>query len=190
MALISTTDIENHLNITLEPDGITLANNLINAVLTWAQLYCGFTFASGSVTDYFDEGGQTFFLSNAFNISNIVISTYDFSTDSYLTYTGVVRSSSNGIVHTRDFLPSGFQAVQISYTAGWSDNQFATLDLKEALVELIGLKFMAANGDDKVASKITAGHYTIEYDPAAQNNNDIPADILSVLGTYRRVLVL
>ncbi len=195
MALLDYTDYEKQANKTLSnPDGINLANKLAAGVLSWAERRVGFAFARGTRIDTFDGGQRYYQLSCPINVSGVTVTLYNSVSGVYeaYAYPATVRFSSRGEVDFGSFLTRGFQAVRISYTAGWTDLEFRATDLHQALTELLVAKFDAADsgGGGAALKRVVVGPYTEEYDTASgSSQTDMPAGITEVVDSYRPVLV-
>ncbi len=142
MALLDHTDLEKQKNIELtDPNGRELANKLANSILSWAERRLGYPLRSGTKTEYFDGGTKRLYLGNGVNITNVAVSLWDGST--YQPYTGSVRTSGN-VIELGSTPASGLNRVEVTYEAGYSEADFRTTDLHQALTELLALKFDSA----------------------------------------------
>ncbi len=186
MPFLDYTDYERQTNQTLsDPDGRALANAIANGIVHWAEERTGRTFTKGLVTDYFDGGTDTFDLSaSPIDLAlPITVSIFNTSTNAYDAYTGTLRSFDDGSVILQDSQIRYYRGVKITYTAG-----FTTLpdDLKQALTELLALKFDAA-GDDggQTIKRVSTSQYSEEYVTSAADIKQVPMDIVEVVDSYR-----
>lgn len=189
MALLNFTDYEAQTNSTLsDPDGRTLADTLAASILAWSARYCNrLGWAKQAYTEALSPTDplDTFYLS-ALPLDPtqpVTVSTYNYGTNLYDAYTGIVRASSAGIVRTNNTLYSGFGAVQVAYTGGYIDLPF---DLKQALTELLVQKFDNATSGGKAVSSVRAIDYSETYDLSGK---DIPGDTMEILDSYRLPVV-
>ena len=188
MALLDSTDLQRQKNITLTSDGVTLANAIANGILKWAERHCHRTFAKGSATEYFSpESNYNYFQVRQIPLDTgvaVTIKEYNPSTNTYDDYTGTVRAFDTGEIQTSSCLASGFKAVQIAYTGGYTA---LPDDLKQALTELLAQKWDAASEGGKTVTEVSSGAYTEKY---AITDRDIPADILEVVDSYVLPVIL
>lgn len=186
MPFLDFTDYERQTNQTLSsPDGQTLANAIANGIVHWAEQRTGRSFTKGLVTDYFDGGTNTFDLSaNPIDLTlPITVSTFNTSTNGYDAYTGTLRAFDDGSVKLQDAQIRSYRGVKITYTAGYTT---LPLDLKQALTELLALKFDAA-GDDggQTLKRVSTGQYSEEYVTAAADIKQVPMDIVEMVDSYK-----
>ncbi len=117
MALLNFTDYESRANSTLQdPDGRALADTMAAGILAWSARYCnrlGWTY--GTYTEVLNptEPNDTFYVS-ALPLDPaqaVTVSTYNYSSNLYDPYLGIVRTHPNGTVKTYYTLYGGFGAV-------------------------------------------------------------------------------
>lgn len=186
MPLLTNSDLETQLNITLSDTGAELAPVILNAAQKWAETYCGYPFEVASHTEYFSDGGSSFRLATLAPISvGPTLTTFNSLTSAYDAYSGTVRLLSDGTVRSSDVFLDYPEGVKVTYSAGWDSSNFPK-DLKQALIELAGQKFLDATSGGQTLKKVTAGSYSEEYVTDAPAN-DIPDDILEVVNRYRLV---
>ena len=82
------------------------------------------------------------------------MSTYNYSSNAYDAYLGIVRANPNGTVKTYYARYGGFGAVQIAYTGGYTD---LLADLKQALTDLLVRRFNNATSGGQTVSSVKAG---------------------------------
>lgn len=189
MPLLDYTDYERQNNLTLsDPDGRALANAIAAAILAWAEDRTGRSFTKAVVTDYFDGGSDTFDLISApLDLTQpVTVGVFNDSTTLYDAYAGTIRLFDDGTVLLQYPLNRFFRAVKITYTAGYTT---LPADLKQALTELLAMKFDAA-GDDggQTLKRVSTGQYTEEYvTPTGAGDllAQIPMDILEVVNSYK-----
>ncbi|MDP9367571.1 MAG: hypothetical protein M3Q03_04730 [Chloroflexota bacterium] len=187
MALLDFTDLERQKNVTLTiPNGQELANKIAKGIVSWAERRSGYSFAAGPRTDYFDQGGSVFQLKTPVNVSGVSVALYNSLSGAYDAYPYGVRASVTGEVRLDSPVSAGFQAVRISYTAGWTDLQFRDTALHGALSELLAQKFDATQSGSQTLKSVSVGSYREEY---ALQSQEIPADVMEVVDSYRRVVV-
>ncbi len=191
MALLNWTDYESRANSTLlDPDGRALADTMAAAILAWSARYCNrLGWAYGTFTETLNptEPGDTFYVS-ALPLDPaqpVTVGTYNYATNLYDPYLGIVRTHPNGTVKASYTLYSGFGAVQIAYTGGYTDNTFPA-DLKQALADLLVQRFNNATSGGQTVSSVRAGDYSETYDLKGM---DIPGDTMEVLASYRLPVV-
>ena len=178
MAYLTTNDIEAMLNITLEANGVTLVNSLIEAVSEYVDSYCGRTWshaANDEITEYFD-GDTNLIKPTAVPVASIV----------YLKDQGNEISSTNifnyGNYIKLDVITSGlYRSLELKYkTAATSIPK----DLKGALVQWVSQIFKAQGDGGKVASRVTTGPVSVDY----ATKDGIPKYVEDVMRKYRLVV--
>jgi len=191
MPLLDWTDYEAQTNSTLsDPEGRALADSLAASILAWSARYCnrlGWSYGTYTESLSPDCATDTFYAS-ALPLDTaqaVTVTTYNYSSNAYDPYTGLVRANSNGKVVTYNSLYSGFGAVQIAYTGGYTDNTFPA-DLKQALTDLLVQRFNSATSGGQTVSSVRAGDYSETYD---LKSADIPGDTMEVLDSYRLPVV-
>lgn len=144
MALLSWVDFEQQTNSSLsDPDGRALADQLAGSILAWSARYCNrLGWAKQAYTEVLSptEPTDTFYLS-ALPLDTtqpVTVNTYNYASNAYDPYLGIVRVNPNGTVKTYYSLYGGFGAVQVSYTGGYTD---LPADLKQALTDLLVQRF-------------------------------------------------
>ena len=194
MPLLDYTDLQTQKNIDLTSNGIAEANLLANAILTWSANYCNrLTWAYGVQTEYFtfDQYQDTFYVSclPLDTTQPVTVATYNSATNAYDPYLYTVRANSKGRVKTITPLLYGDEAVQITYTGGYKDpasgGSGLPSDLKQALTDLLVLRFDGTQESGRQLTKVTAGRYSEEYTAT----DDLPENILMVLNQYRNIPV-
>jgi hypothetical protein len=216
MALLTYNDIQESLNIDLSnPNGQTIAGELISAAVAYAESVLSFPLEEAQVTEYFDQGQYRFWLNTTAPVSNLTIAQYNSITSGYDAIAAqYIRHGGDANVYVTTSLPSGFQMVKADYTTGWTG---ATLpkDLRRALIELVGIKLQevtnySSNPDDPAGDssgagtgalkKVQAGSVTLEYAVTANDSawkgklaqlsksigDSVPASILTTFEKYRR----
>ncbi|MDP9469056.1 MAG: hypothetical protein M3Q71_00095 [Chloroflexota bacterium] len=186
MSLLDYTDLERQKNVTLTVTGQDLANKIAKGIVSWAERRSGYSFAAGPRVDTFSEGGRVFYLKTPVNVSGVSVSIYNSLSGAYDAYPYGVRASDTGEVRLDSPVSAGFQAVRVSYTAGWTDVQFRDTALHGALAELLVQKFDASQSGSQTLKAMAVGSYREEY---ALQSQEIPADVMEVVDSYRRVVV-
>jgi hypothetical protein len=178
MALLTPDDIQDSLNIDLtDPEGQLIAESLIAASQEWLSSQLGYPVEEREVTKYFDGQYHHLWLPTAAPVSNLVLSTYNSTTNSYDTIPSTYLRTSGNEVFIDYALPYGFHTVRAVYTTGWTAETLPA-DLKRALIELVGLKLQevtnySTNPDDPAGDgsgsttgplkRVNAGSYSEEY---------------------------
>ncbi len=191
MALLSWVDFEARTNSTLsDPEGRALADTMAAGILAWSARYCNrLGWSYNTYTEVLNprEPNDTFYVS-ALPLDPaqpVTVSTYNYGSNAYDPYQGIVRTNPNGTVKTYYTLYGGFGAVQIAYTGGYTDNTFPA-DLKQALTDLLVQRFNNATTGGQTVSSVRAGDYSEVYDFKGM---DIPGDSMEVLDSYRLPVV-
>jgi len=185
MPLITPEDVQTKLNVDLtSPEGQAVATSLIDAAVAWVEGQVGYPLESASLTTYFSDGYCHFWLPTSAPVSDLILSTYNPYTSGYDTVDArYVRFSPTGEIDCLASLPSGFQAVKASYTAGWTAITLPA-DFKDALVDLVGIRLLEvanfasattitdADGNEVSSTpvgalkKVQSDSYTEEYSTA------------------------
>lgn len=141
--LITLDDLQSALNVDLtDPNGQTVATNLITAAQAEAEAILGFPLEARLVTTYFNGEDRHLWLPTAAPVSDVQIATYNASTNAYDTVDGqYVRSLGDARVTINTSLPEGPEMVRATYTTGWTADTLPA-DLKHALIELVGIKLL------------------------------------------------
>lgn len=185
MALLSWVDYEAATNSTLsDPDGRSLADQLAGSILAWSARYCNrLGWSYGTYVESFnnDEATDTFWITAPplGTAQPLTVSTYNYASNAYDPYLGIVRANPNGTVKTYYALYGGFSAAQIAYTGGYTD---LPADLKQALADLLVQRFNNATSVGQTVSSVRAGDYSETY---SLTGVDVPGDTMEVLASYR-----
>ena len=191
MALLSWVDFEAATNSTLsDPEGRALADQLAGSILAWSARYCHrLGWAYGPYVESFnqDEATNTFWVTAPplDTTQPLTVSIYNFSSNAYDAYTGLVRANPNGKIVTYNTLYGGFGAVQIAYKGGSTDATFPA-DLKQALTDLLVQRFNNATSGGQTVKSVRAGDYSETYE---LQGVDIPGDAMEVLDSYKLPVV-
>lgn len=178
MAYVETTDIETFLNITLEPNGETLVEALIEAVSEYVDNYCGRTWShdeDDEIEETFD-GDSSMLVPTAVPVAEVLS----------ITDNGSEISSENiynfGTYVKVDVILSGYyRSVVMTYkTAATSIPK----DLKHALVQWVAQIFKAQSDAGKVASRISTGSVSVDY----ATRDGIPKFVEDIMRKYRLVV--
>ena len=189
--LLGWPDFEAATNSTLsDPEGRALADQLAGSILAWSARYCNrLGWSYGTYVESFnnDEATNTFWVTAPplDTTQPLTLSTYNYSSNAYDAYLGLVRSNPNGKIVTYNTLYGGFGAVQISYKGGYTDSTFP-IDLKQALTDLLVQRFNNATSGGQTVSSVRAGDYSETYDLKVA---DIPGDTMEVLDSYKLPVV-
>ncbi len=163
---------------------------MATSILSWSARYCNrLGWAYGTFTEVLNptDPTDTFYVS-ALPLDTaqaVTVSTYNYGSNAYDPYQGIVRTNPNGTVKTYYTLYGGFGAVQIVYKGGYTDNTFPA-DLKQALTDLLVQRFNNATTGGQTVSSVRAGDYSETYDLKGM---DIPGDTMEVLDSYRLPVV-
>lgn len=195
MPLLSSADLQTQKNITLEPNGIALADTLATAILAWSANFCNrASWDYGTYTEDFDGAHMVYYLANTplDTAQPVAVSSFNISTQQYDAYTGTIQPFANGAVKIIPIVsypfginssyPFSYASTRIQYTGGY---QTLPADLKQALVELLARRFDAASDGGRQLIKMTAGRYAEEYAPT----DDVPEAVMAVLRHYRNMVV-
>lgn len=185
------TDLEREANITLtDPEGQALANKKAAAILAWAARRIGYMIEQDTITDVFAGSGKSFYLSNPTNPTILTVETYNTLTDLYETYPYAHRLNGRKLI--LPYSLTDYAELKVTYTAGWTEEQFRDTDLHQALCELLSKELHAATSDGQVLKRVSADGYSEEYETASFKTNldSVPGDILEVVDSYRRAWVV
>jgi hypothetical protein len=169
--LLDYQDLERQINQTVsDPDGRTLANAIAIGILAWAENSTGRIFASGAHTEYF-AGDESIFSLHALPVDTnqpVTVFIFGATSKTYQPYTGDVRAFDDGTIVLDSTISSGQRMVKVNYTEGYSA---LPADVKQALAELLSLRFMATASNslvegEQTVERVTAGAGTEEYDTA------------------------
>lgn len=174
MSYIVNADIGKFLNITLTPDGQTLADSLIAAVDAFIDSQCNRTWTINNgtnIVETFDGGYDTFFPKQ--HVKTIVSITENGATidpGNYFNYGYYIRFK-----YTTVDIP---QTVIITYK---TDDNALPVDLKQAEIQWIADMFKSSNDAGKVTSRVSMGPISVDF--LAQDG--IPKFVQMIINKYR-----
>lgn len=173
MAYFTKADVENFLNIDLNPSGVATVDALIPAVSTYANSYCNREWDTSTLrTDYFDGNGQNLFFTKYSPITSIDEITVDgvaVTDTEYFTYSSYV---------TFDYAPAyGRRNIVIKYRS----NDPLPSDLKHALIRWTADIFKASPDAGKTAERVKFGNAETWF----KTQDGVPQFVQTVLDRYR-----
>lgn len=204
MPLLTPADVQAQLNINLtDPAGVTVTTGLINAAVAIASSYVGYSLEEREAVTYASDGGQRFWLPTMAPVTAVSAFSYNSATGSYDEVASTaLQFDPQGNVWANYGFTTGFNAIQFTYTAGWTSANLPA-DLKQALIDLVGYKLQVANAgstgsaDDAPGAlkRVTSGSYSEEYvTPVAAKTptvgDTLPLGITEVLDRYRLPIAL
>lgn len=221
MALLTFDDIQAALNIDLtNPNGQERATDLIEVAIATAEREVGYPLEqTADQVAYFEDGQPRMWLDTKAPVSALTIATYDEVDDAYDTLDATdYRSTNDGQVYAKVALPTGFQAVKVTYTAGWTAETLPR-ELRQALITIVGLLLQevsnyssnpadpAGDGSGETTGalrKVEAIDYTEEYDNEGSAvkwkaklaqlsrtiGDDLPPRVKEVFAQYRKPFAL
>ncbi len=206
MTFIDHTDLEQYLNIDVDPSWEAWADDLATSIQTSAETALGYPFDKSERTYFIDGRQRRVWLPEPGTvidfISAVTLTVFNDVTGLYDPWLGtppILRR--DGSI---DLLGSGYgpDAVQITYTAGWDADSFPP-DLKQALIELVAAKWSLAtavsttssSGTDAPIKSITIGSLRQEF-AIGTDSTSVTAKLqtqasaaLDTIQTYKRVRV-
>jgi hypothetical protein len=216
--LFTPTDLSTERNIDLTSDGEGIVATLISAVTAWASSVASYPIEQAAAVYYVEDGANPIHLPTMAPVSGPVVSFYNTQTNVYDAVDVSLVRAGGASVYLNTFVPCGFQAVKVDYTAGWTAETLPS-DLRDALMNLVMLKLEQINNLTVVdASSLdasqtatgalkkvqTADGYSEEYDVSESTavwkakaallarsiGDDVPAGIMEVVSRYRLVFAL
>ena len=179
MAYLVAADIENFLNITLEPAGAALVDDLIEGVSEYADSMCGRTWtkqSTDSITEKFDGGGSRFVvkISPIKEIVTVKVDGETLAADEFYVYDFMVR--------TDRVTSPGFRNVEMVYKTNANN---LPADLKMALLQWVGQLFKSSTDGGKVASHVSSGPVSIDY----ATKEGVPEIVNTMIAKYRIIAI-
>ena len=180
MSLAQLSDVEAWLGLQPGNADEALLSRLITAASTFVETWCSRNFAITEFKDYRDGNGKTFMTMQQAPV--IAVNTL---TISGMTIPATQPAAGNGyfLASKRLYLigyqfTRGYANVIVDYTAG-----FATIptDISQAVIELVAMRYRER---DRIGtSSVHAAGETTAY-----SLKDMPAQVATILGQYKRVV--
>lgn len=159
-----------------------LLTRLVTASSQYIQSWLNRTFASAAYTETRDgNGGQRMLFANypVTAVSSLTIDGIAIPLSTSPLIPGYVFSSTGIMLRSYTFT-QGFQNVVIGYTAG-----YATVpeDIRQACIDMVALKY-------RQRDRIGINSKTLAGEAVTFNTDDMPANVKTILGNYKKVVPL
>lgn len=179
-----------------DPAVNSLLQSLVTAASAFASQYCSRDFRSGTISETYNGLGTQRIILRRAPVSAVSALSIDGISISARTTPGaagfVFDDTGTVYVDGCTVFTRGWQNVAVTYTAGWvtPGQALATspvgtvtlpLDIQQAVIEVVALKFKAQRNNIGIAARQIAGE-TISYSQA-----DIPRSVVPVFEFYSRV---
>jgi hypothetical protein len=179
MAYLTTSDIESFLNITLEPDGVTLVQAIIDALSEYVDDYCGRTWTYGAdteITEVFDAD-SSIIKPEAVPVASIVSVTdngNEIDSEVIYNYGNYIRIDTG--------LSGKYRAITLVYKTAATT---IPKPLKHALVQWAAQIFKSQADAGKEVTRVNSGPVSVDY---ARSNAGVPEFVQLIMKKYRLVV--